>query len=1014
MAYLPKASSPVPYPLLPLLSILLVLSSLSVAADVQLNDDVLGLIVFKSGLVDTSSYLSSWNEDNDSPCSWNFVTCDPRSGKVTEVSLDGLGLSGKIGRGLEKLQHLRALFLAGNAFTGSNVLSPSLSLPSSLQRLDLGRNRISGRIPSSLVNMSSVRFLDLSENAFSGPLPDDFFMSCSSLQFLSLAGNSLEGPIPSTLSGCSFLNGLNLSHNHFSGDPGFASGLWSLHRLRFLDLSDNQLSGLVPVGVSMIHNMKELYLQGNHLSGSLPNDLGLCPHLTTVDFSNNQLDGPIPESIQQLGSLVTLRASNNLLSGALPSWVGNLSSLENMDLSGNKLEGNLPSSIGNLRSLKFLALSDNVIDGSIPTALAYSSMLSKIRLRGNRLVGSIPGGLFDLGLEEIDFSHNGLVGSIPSGSSRLFETLQLMDLSRNDLTGDIPAELGLASNLRYLNLSWNGFQSAVPPEIGYLHNLTVLDLRNNELQGMIPRDMCSSGGRLAILQLDGNRLTGPIPPEIGNCASLYLLSLSHNNLTGPIPGSIARLSDLKILKLEFNELTGEVPQELGRLENLLAVNISYNSLIGRLPTSGIFPSLDRSALQGNLGICSPLLTEPCKMNVPKPLVLDPYAYGNPNGDHKHRERDPSFSSRRHRMFLSVSAIIAISAALLIASGVVVISLLNASARRRLAFVDAALESMCSSSSRSGNLSTGKLVLFDTKASPDGINNPQSLLNKASEIGEGAFGTVYKVPLGVPERIVAVKRLVTSNIVQFQEEFDREVRTLGKARHPNLILLKGYYWTPQLQLLVTEYAPNGSLHSRLHDREPSMPPLPWQTRFNIVLGTAKGLAHLHHSYRPPIVHYNLKPSNILLDENLNPKISDFGLARLLTKLDRHVMNNRFQCAPGYVAPELACQSLRVNEKCDVYGFGMMVMEVVTGRRAVEYGEDSVVILSDHVRVMLERGNVVECVDRGMGEYPEDEVLPVLKLGMVCTSQVPSSRPSMAEVVQILQVIKTPLPTRCETH
>lgn len=494
---------------------------------------------------------------------------------------------------------------------------------------------------------------------------------------------------------------------------------------------------------------------------------------------------------------------------------------------------------------------------------------------------------------------------------------------------------------------------------------------------------------------------------------LYCRSLSHNSLTGPIPKSISLLKKLKILKLEFNQLSGEIPQDLGKLENLLAVNISYNRLIGRLPVGSIFQNLDQSALEGNLGICSPLLRGPCKMNVPKPLVLDPYAYGN-RGGNENQDGEPSSSrSSRHHRFLSISAIVAISAAAVIALGVMVITLINASARRRHAFVDNALESMCSSSTRSGSVAAGKLIMFDSKSSPDWISSSlDSILNKAAEIGGGVFGTVYKAALGGEGRVVAIKKLVTSNIVEYPEDFDREVRILGKARHQNLIPLRGYYWTPQLQLLVSDYAPEGSLQAKLHERSPSAAPLTWATRFKIVLGTAKGLAHLHHSIRPPIIHYNVKPSNILLDEHMNPKISDFGLARLLTKLDKHVIGSRFQSALGYMAPELACQSLRVNEKCDVFGFGVLILEMVTGRRPVEYGEDNVVILSDHVRVLLEQGNVLDCVDPIMGKYPEEEVLPVLKLALVCTSQIPSSRPSMGEVVQILQVIKTPVPQRRE--
>ncbi|KAG7995261.1 hypothetical protein I3843_01G099800 [Carya illinoinensis] len=878
---------------------------------IRLNDDVLGLIVFKSDLRDPSSHLSSWNEDDDSPCSWKYIQCNPVSGRVSEISLDGLGLTGRIGRGLEKLRHLKVLSLSRNNFSGS--ISPQLALTSALVSLNLSRNSLSGRIPVSLVNMSTIRVLDLSENSFSGAVPDNLFQNCLSLRQLSLAGNMLEGSIPSTLPRCSLLNSLNLSKNRFSGTLDFTSGIWTLKRLRVLDLSKNALSGPVPNGIAAIHYLKEFLLSGNHFSGPLPVDTGLCPHLYRLDFGDNRFTGALPDSLQRLNSLIFFRVSNNMLTGDFPSWIGNMSSLEYLDFSRNSLAGNLPSSMGELKSLKYLSLSHNKLGGNIPMSLVYCTGLSVIHLGGNSFDGRIPESFFDLGLEEIDFSGNKLMGSIPRGSSRIYESLHKLDMSRNNLTGSIPAEMGLFSNLRYLNLSWNNLKS-------------------------------------------------------------------------------------------------RIPQELGRLQNLLAVNISYNRLEGRLPVGGIFPNLDQSSLQGNLGICSPLLKGPCKLNVPKPLVLNPNAFDNPMGDHKQRNRSSKSKEIGRHNFLSVSAIVAISAAILITFGVIVIALLNVSARRRLIFVDNALESLCSSSSRSGSAPTGKLVLFDSRSSPDLIGNPEPLLNKASEIGGGMFGTVYKVPLGTQGRMVAIKKLVTSNIIRYPEDFDREVRVLGKAEHPNLIKLKGYYWAPQTQLLVSEFAPNGSLQSKLHERLPSVPPLSWAERFKILLGTAKGLAHLHHSFRPPIIHYNIKPSNILLDENHNPKISDFGLARLLTELEKHIISNRFQSALGYVAPELACQSLRVNEKCDIYGFGVMILEVVTGKRPVEYGEDNVVILSDHMRFSLEQGNALDCVDPSMSEYPEDEVLPVLKLALVCTSQIPSSRPSMEEVVHILQLIKTPAPQR----
>lgn len=253
---------------------------------------------------------------------------------------------------------------------------------------------------------------------------------------------------------------------------------------------------------------------------------------------------------------------------------------------------------------------------------------------------------------------------------------------------------------------------------------------------------------------------------------------------------------------------------------------------------------------------------------------------------------------------------------------------------------------------------GKLVMFtphSDHASEDWVTSAHALLNKDCELGRGGFGTVYKAVLG-DGRIVAIKKLMVSSLVKSQEDFEKEVQLLGKIKHPNLVSLQGYYWTPQLQLLIYEYIQSGSLYSRLHEVSQSDAPLNWATRFNIALGTARGLAHLHHSCRPPVIHYNIKSSNVLLDENCNPKIADYGLAKLLPMLDRYILSSKIQSALGYMAPEFACQSLKINERCDVYGFGVLLLELVTGRRPVEYMEDDVVILCDNVRSLLNEGSL----------------------------------------------------------
>ncbi|KAJ1685713.1 hypothetical protein LUZ63_017103 [Rhynchospora breviuscula] len=995
-----------------LLQILLLFSLLCSIASatelpVPLNDEVLSLIVFKAAITDPNAALATWTESDATPCSWTHVECDAATSRVIRLSLDSLGLSGELPRGLDRLTSLHSLSLSHNNLSGP--VPAGLSLLPDLHSLDLSYNYFSGILPEDIPLMPSLRYLDLSFNSFSGPLPGPF---PSSLRFLVLTGNRFSGPLPSTLSQCSFLLHINVSNNQLSGSPDFSNGFWSLTRLRVIDLSGNQFSGVLAEGMSNLRSLKVLNLSRNRFYGSVPAGLGLCPHLSAVDLSYNALDGSLPDSFRYLTSLLSLSVSNNRLSGQIPDWIGNMSALQTLDLSNNKFTGNLPSSLSGLKDLSYLSLSNNLLSGVIPDSVSQCTRLSELYLRGNSFNGTIPQALFNLGLELLDLSSNGLTGTMPPGSAHIAETLRWLDLSNNDITGTIPAEMALYYNLKYVNLSWNGLKSQLPPELGLFKNLTVLDLRSSELYGAIPGELCDSSS-LAVLQLDGNSLSGPIPEEIGNCSALYLLSLAHNSLTGPIPASISDLKRLEILRLEYNNLTGEIPQQLGTLQNLLAVNISHNRLVGRLPTGSIFQTLDQSAIDGNLGICSPLVSEPCKMNVPKPLVLDPNAYPHGNGnDLVTYGSGPGIPKRRN--FLSVSAIIAISAALVIVLGVMVITLLNISARRRISLLDNALESMCSSSTRSSSPGVGKMVIFGQKnslRSEDFVDGAESLMNKATELGRGVFGTVYKASIA-QDRFVAIKKLFTANIIPYHDDFDREVRILGKARHPNLMPLKGYYWTPQMQLLISDYAPHGSLHARLHENGDKMPGLTWPERFKVALGTAKGLAHLHQSFKPPIIHYNIKPSNILLDENCNPRISDFGLARLLPKLDKHIISSRFQGAMGYVAPELACQSLRVNEKCDVHGFGVLILELVTGKSPVEYGEDDMVILIDQVRVLLEQGNVLDCVDPVMGEFPEEEVLPMLKLGLVCTSQIPSSRPSMGEVVQILEVIKAPIPDRMD--
>lgn len=464
--------------------------------------------------------------------------------------------------------------------------------------------------------------------------------------------------------------------------------------------------------------------------------------------------------------------------------------------------------------------------------------------------------------------------------------------------------------------------------------------------------------------------------------------------------AIANLSELQTVDFSFNQLSGSLPKELSNLSHLRVFNISHNHLQGDLPPGGFFNTIPLSSVSDNPSLCdSSTVNYSCNVTHPKPIVL------NPNSSTDSSSRGSLSPNLRHKkIILSISALIAIGAAVFIALGVVVVAVLNLHARSSMSQAAAALAVEGAddySHAHTNESNYGKLVVFSGDS--DFGEGAHGLLNKECEIGRGGFGTVYQTFLK-NGRAVAIKKLNASGLLKSQDDFEREVKALGKIRHSNLVSLEGYYWTPSLQLIINEYIPNGSLYTHLHEGQSEEDGLSWRQRFNIIMGTAKGLAHLH---QVNVIHYNLKPSNVLIDGCGEARVGDFGLARLLPMLDRYKLSSKIQSALGYMAPEFACQTVKITEKCDVYGFGILVLEVVTGKRPVEYMEDDVVVLCDMVREALDEGRAEECVDKKlMGKFPVEEAIPVIKLGLICSSQVPSNRPDMEEVVNILELIRCP--------
>ncbi|KAJ1263430.1 hypothetical protein BS78_09G184000 [Paspalum vaginatum] len=905
--------------LLPVLALLA--AAFGSAAAATVSDDVLALVVLKSGLSDPAGRLALWSEDADRACVWPGVSCDPRTGRVSGLELPAASLAGRLPR--SALLRLDALL--------------SLALP---------RNRLSGPLPDALP--PRLRALDLSGNAISGGIPASL-ASCESLVSLNLSGNQLTGPVP--------------------------DGIWSLPSLRSVDLSGNLLSGTLPGGFPQSSSLRVVDLSRNLLEGDIPADIGEAGLLKSLDLGRNSFTGGLPESLRGLSGLNSLGAGGNALSGELPAWIGEMAALERLDLSGNHFVG------------------------AIPDAISGCKNLVEVDLSLNAFTGELPWWVFGLALQRVSVSGNALSGwvKVPGDAAA---TVEALDLSGNAFTGVIPPEIANFARLQYLNLSSNSLSGQLPASIGRMLLLEALDVSANKLEGGVPPEI---GGAVALKQLlmGRNSLSGGIPMQIGTCSSLIALDLSHNKFAGPIPMSMGKLTGLQTVDLSDNLLNGTLPMELSNLDSLWFFNVSHNLLSGSLPNSRFFDSIPYSFISDNAGLCSSQKNSSCNGVMPKPIVFNPNSSSDPSSD-----VGPSSSSNKHqkKMILSISTLIAIVGGAVIVIGVITITVLNLRTRAtsRSALPTALSDDYHSQSAESpeNEAKSGKLVMFG-RGSSDFSTDGHALLNKDCELGRGGFGTVYKSVLrdGQP---VAIKKLTVSSLVKSEDEFKQHVKLLGKVRHHNIVTLRGFYWTSSLQLLIYEFMPAGSLHQHLHECSEESS-LSWMERFDIIIGVARALVHLH---RLGIIHYNLKSSNVLLDTNGEPRVGDYGVVNLLPMLDRYVLSSKIQSALGYMAPEFTCRTVKITEKCDIYSFGVLVLEILTGRRPVEYLEDDVIVLSDLVRGVLDEDRLEECMDPLLsGEFSMDEATLITKLALVCMSQVPSQRPDMAEVVSMLEMVRS---------
>ncbi|KAL1538012.1 receptor-like protein kinase [Salvia divinorum] len=956
--------------------------------------------------------------------------------RLRVLSLWSNNLGGEIPGSLFRIPSLRLIYLNNNNLTGS--IPRDLGNLSLVEQLFLNNNVLSGTIPSSIGNCSALQELYLNDNLFEGALPNSL-NSLDHLQFLFVENNNLVGRIPN-LGSCKELGTLVLSFNQFSeGIPtglGNCSSLTSLAavgcglsgpipsalgrltKLSLLYLSENRLSGSIPPELGNCEALTDLQLYGNELSGAVPSELGMLDQLQIImlftnNFSGeipssiwriqslqqlivykNNLVGEIPEEITELKELSYLSLFDNQFTGVLPQGLGINGSLTQVDLSRNKFTGPIPPNLCFGKKLRRLILGQNRFNGSISSDVGRCTSLTRLILKENSLEGRIPDFVKHSGLEYMDISNNRISGSIPSSFGDL-GNVSFIDFSHNNLVGGIPLEMGSLLNLEYLSLSHNRLEGMLPSQLSGCHKLSELDLRNNLLNGTIPSSLRSLKelsvldlsenhlgggvlttlfhlGKLSSLQLGANQLGGAIPPSIGlgvAAQSLRSLNLSRNGLIGRLPVEFGKLKMLEKLDISCNNLSGSL-ETVGELRSLTEINVSYNSFAGPIqPAVMEFLISSPSSFVGNQDLCID-----CR--------------GSCEGSNSSSNAFKMCHSRSRKTGLSrVGLATVVSGSSLFA----VILVLGVS---YMFFRHKGREVNLLGDAEEGASSLLRQVMEATEN-----------LQEKYIVGRGAHGTVYKVALS-PTKAYALKKLSFAGSKGGNASMVREIRIIGSVRHRNLVRLEDFWLRKNYGLILYPYMESGSLHDVLHKSLPR-PPLKWEVRYRIALGAAQGLMYLHFDCDPPIIHRDIKPMNILLDSDMEPHISDFGIAKLL---DESVSSTQVavQGTIGYIAPERAF-STRSSRESDVYAYGVVLLELVTRRRVLDesFGEGVDVVgwargawdEGGDVRGIVDRDVVDELLDSSTREQVEG----VVSLALRCTDEEAGKRPSMREVVKQLVVV-----------
>ncbi|RWR96268.1 Protein kinase domain-containing protein [Cinnamomum micranthum f. kanehirae] len=851
--------------------------------------------------------------------------------------------------------HVVSIFLRGPDLQG--VLPPTLAQLRYLQQIDLTRNYFNGSIPAEW-----------------GSLP---------LEKINLFGNRITGPIPKELWNISTLTNLILEANMFSGECALLlEGIEKLVGIKRILISSNAFSGQLPTSLANLTSLKDFMISDNNFTGRIPDFIENWTELKILAIQGSGLQGPIPSGISSLVKLTDLRISDiNGTASPFPK-LDNMIGIKTLILRNCNLTGSIPEYIWKMEKLKTLDLSFNMLEGQLPPTLSILEDADFIYLTSNLLNGPVPKGLKKVA--NVDLSYNNFIPASTTdcqdGNLNLFGSPP----TANNLSGAVPCLKDFKCSKPLLSKFYiNCGGEKVTAPVNGTHRTTTF----TEDQYSHGASRYFQSGEHWAFSSTGNFLDDKRDQDIYIGKNISRLTMPDSQLY-----MTARLSPLSLTYYGFCLWDGSYTVKLHFAEIIISDNSPGKRIFdiyiqGKLVWKDFNIAAEaRGAHKAVVkNFTANVTTNTLEIRfywAGKGTQSIPYvgAYGplisaisvesdfTPPGGNK----------------IPAGAVIGIVASVFCVIFLIIGILWWKGCFRKRSSMYEDLKRL--------DLQTGSFTLRQLKAA---TNN----FDAANKIGEGGFGPVYKGLL-YDGTIIAVKQL-SSKSKQGNREFVNEIGMISALQHPNLVKLYGCCIEGNQLLLVYEYMENNSLARALFGMEEQQLKLDWPTRHHICVGIARGLAYLHEESRLKIVHRDIKATNVLLDKDLNPKISDFGLAKLFEEENTHI-NTRIAGTIGYMSPEYAMHGY-LTDKADVYSFGIVALEIVSGTSNTNYkpNRDGVYLL-DWAYVLQERGSLIELVDPKLGsEFNKKEAIGMISIALLCTNSSSTLRPTMSAVVSMLE-------------